>query len=588
MIPLLLLAAAHAAWEPPGDVAEPFNAGIVALREGHPDLAEEAFREALLDDPACGRCAHGLGIALVRQQRLAEAQVVLAEAAGRYPQQPELQVALAGASFATQDFDAALIHARRAVQLDGDDLDAQVVLQQALLRLGRADEARLALAAAPDLPGPERTCFELMIGLEQGALPGTTQLAYCKQAQHPGLASTVSARLGAAEDRPSATATASPDATSLQLVARALALHQRSKDREALPILDQALELEPRRVDARILRAVARARTGQLEGALADLRQVLDAESWVEVHRSGEMSGVLTKGDELELVEGVRKGSGLLVSLLVEADRLAEAEQTLTRARVELGEGPRLAAGEVRLRSAQGRLEDAWAVLGPALTTWPDDGDLALLTAELAARDPGRVPAGLAQSLDAAETWRTAYYRAQAASKAGRHSACVADAQRSFDGLQDGDPPPTADDRTTVLRLLHTCAVNAGHLTAADRAADALGHPGALRAIARVNHALMREDAGDHQGALDLLLDLEPPTEQARSLAGSVTVYAAGELQHWSRALAAAPAADADVALWLAVQLKAAGLEAEARQAVQGRCGELDGAMKQACEQLQG
>lgn len=583
---LLLIVSARAEWEPVPDIAEPFNTGVLALQAGRPADAEQAFRAALADDPDCGRCAHGLGIALVRQERLAEARDILEDAALRYAERAELHTALAGASFAAQDFGAALTHARTAVSLQPDSIDAQVALQQVLLRLGQLDQARAALADASTLPGPERSCLAILRQLEAGTSPEDSALAYCRQAAHPGLATTVDARLGLAEARPGATAAASSAATSMQLVVQALRAHQAGDDRAALPLLDRALSLEPRRVDARILRAVARARTGALDDAVADLHLVMNADTWVEVHATGEMSGVLTRSDQDDLRHGMQQGSGLLVSLLVQSGRLDQAEQTLVRANRELGMGPRLASGAVRLRSAQGRLDDAWAVLDGALAQWPDDNDLGLLVTELAAQDPDRVPAAHAARLAAADDWRARYHRAQALARDADHAACAAQAEQSLRGLDAQQPPASVDDHTTVARLAHTCAVNAGLLTAADRAADAVGHPGALQPVARINHALMREDVGDHQGALDLLADLQPADAAARNLAANVTVYAAGELSRWDQALAAAPHADADVALWLALRLRDAGLDGQARQATDGRCDDLSGPLADACRAI--
>jgi len=589
---LLALAAvgglAHAAWEPSPDVAAPFNAGVLALNAADPAAAADAFRDALVADPSCGRCAHGLGLSLLRQERLDDARDALADALDRYPEHAELHTAYAAASFAAQDFDTARSHASTAVALAPTSIDAQVAYQQVLLRLGAIDDARAALDRATDLPGPERACLSLLIDIEQDRAPNSTSRAYCSQAGHPGLASTVDARIGAHASRPAVAAAAATAATSMQLVVQALQRHQAGDDPAALPLLDRALALEPRRVDARILRAVARARTGAMDDAIADLQLVLDAKSWVEVHRTGELSGVLTAGDEAELREGVRQGAGLLVSLLVEEGRLDDAERTLSRANSAYGMGPRLTAGAVRLRTAQGLLPAAWDILAHGLEQWPADSDLGLLATELAARDPDGVPAALADSVAGATDWRALYHRAHAAAEADRHAACAADAERSWQGLDTSDDTTSAasaDDRATVLRLMHTCAVNAGLLTAADRAADALRHPGVLQPIARVNHALMREDVGDHEGALALLDGFQPPTDEARHLAANLTVYAAGELGRWEQALAAAPDADADVALWLGLRMRDAGRD-DAALAVADRCAELNGDLAAGCNTL--
>ncbi|MCB9780816.1 MAG: tetratricopeptide repeat protein [Alphaproteobacteria bacterium] len=532
---LLLPTLAHAAWEPPADVAEPFNAGVVALGKGDPAAAETAFRQTLATDPACGRCAHGLGIALVRQEKLGDAITVLDRAVTAFPDRAELHTALAGATFARQQFATAIAHAREAVRLDPGSVDAHVALQQGLLREGRTDDARAALVGAA-LPGPEATCLELLVGIEEGATPPPGKLAYCRQAKHPGLASTVEARMAAGTGRMAAAAALAGDtlsadgqATSVELVASAVRKHQGGDDIGALPLLDRAVTLEPRRVDARILRAVCRARTDDLDGALADLQVVFEADSWVEVHETGGLSGVLTARDEAQLQDGVRKGAGLLVSLLVEAGRLDEAERALGRASAELGMGPRLAAGAARLHAARDERVDAWKVLGPALSQWPDDGDLRLLAAEIAAQDPGVVPPDVAAVLDAAADWRSGYYKALSQARAGEHDACASSALAASKAMGGAvQPAPTPDDQRTVLRLLHTCAVNAERLVDADRAAEAIGSPGALQEVARINHALMRHQAGRSADALQLLEGLTATTPRRQELIDAIRAQASG------------------------------------------------------------
>lgn len=508
---LALVGVAQADWEPAEAAAEDFNAGVLALDAADPEGAEAAFRATLKTDPSCGRCAQGLGIALVRQQRLSEARSVLEGAVAAWPDRPEARTALAGTLFAAQAFSAAREQAARAAALDPTSVDAHVALVQVDLRLGRTDEARVALAAAR-LPGPEKACLELMIGLEEGASAGSTNLAYCRQATHPGLASTVDARLSASSGRLTATAAtaAASGATTVERVARALHHHQQGRDDLALPLLDAALAQEPRRVDARILRALVAARRGQQDAALRDLDEVFAARSWVQVHTSGEMSGVLTKADEAALQDSVRQGAGLLVSLLVEAKRLDEADVALKRANEQLGMGPELSAGAVRLRLAQNRPADAWAVLENGLDRWPDHADLQLLLGECNGRAPELAPASLQARIQALSDWRGAYTLASAEARSGEHRACAERLGRvSAELLRQA----SAEDRLTVQRLWHTCAVNADWQSEAERAATAIGSPDALNEAARVEHARLRLESGDPTGARRLLAELKPSTE---------------------------------------------------------------------------
>lgn len=524
----LLAAPARAGWEPPDRVADPFNQGVLALGQGQPDRAEASFRQALDQAPDCGRCAHGLGLSLLRQQRLEPALTLLREAATRFPDRPELLTALAGAEFAAQDFAAALSHARAAATQAPDSVDAHVALTQVLLRLGQPDAARQALVQAT-LPGPERACLDLLVGVEQGATPAGASLAYCRQAAHPGLASTVDARLAAGQGQLSAAAAVAARAgvDTVEQVARALRLHQQGQDAQALPLLDEALAHEPHRVDARILRALCRARVGQIDPALEDLRQVLGARAWIQVHRTGELSGVLTATDEAALQRSVKQGAGLLVSLLVKAGRLDEARTTLVQARQALGEGMELSAGEVRLLLADQDPAAAWRALEGALSTWPDEPELILLASELSARDPHGAPSALTARLVSAADWRASYHLAVAAAGQQDHGACAELAGRSAALMAQGSPGPTPEDRVTVRRLWHTCAVNAQATDQAERAAAALGDAARMHEVARIQHARLRLEAGDGAGAIALLAGFQATTEARQAQVEQIRAQAA-------------------------------------------------------------
>lgn len=501
---LWLVGVALGGWEPADRAVEPFNEGVRALEAARPAEAEGAFRAALDKDGACGRCAQGLGLALVRQQRLEDGIQTLRRALAAHPGRPELETALAGALFAAQAFEEALAHAQRAATLDGGSVDAHVALVQILLRQGQPGAARQALQAAR-LPGPERACLDLLIGLEEGQRPGSTALAICRQAAHPGLASTVLARAGG----PRAAEATSPTAK----VAASLRAHQAGQDEQALGQAEAALALEPRRADARMLKAISLGRLGRVDEALAELQRILDAEAWITVHAGGEMSGVLTASDEASLRAGMGQVAGLLASLLVERGRLDEAEAVLRRAVLDPGPSAEQSSAAVRLRRAQGRLPEAWSALAQAFERWPDHPDLQLLLIELNAQQPEGVPEALRARAAGLEDWRSVYGQASALARAGEHRAC---AERLGRVRLEVERLASAEDRLTVRRLWHGCAVNADWQAEADRAAEALGSPEAMNEVARIEHARLRLQSGDPTGARRLLQGLQASTEARR------------------------------------------------------------------------
>lgn len=142
---------------PPATVPSPWLIqGFQYLEHGNASAAEQQFRQALALRPTDPHASQGLGLALIRQNRHAEARAALEQAAAALPKDGGCAANLGALLIELQDFAAAESHLRRAIRLQPKLAPAWNNLGWALMRLERLDEAesvlRRALAIAPDYP----------------------------------------------------------------------------------------------------------------------------------------------------------------------------------------------------------------------------------------------------------------------------------------------------------------------------------------------------------------------------------------------------------------------------------------------------
>ena len=132
--------------ETPGD---PALRRMLALAWLNAEVYDRAA-ELLATDPA--RAAdrslqYAYGLALVRSGRTAEAQPIFDRLLAEHADWPELNVLLGQAAAQEGDFDAAVEHLERAIELRPDVVEAQATLGNIYLRQGRLAEAGAALRA---------------------------------------------------------------------------------------------------------------------------------------------------------------------------------------------------------------------------------------------------------------------------------------------------------------------------------------------------------------------------------------------------------------------------------------------------------
>lgn len=585
---LLFSSLAQAGWQPEGSAVQAYEAARETLNSGDPVGAEQQFRALVASQPGCGLCAQGLGYSLLLQNRRSEAKSVLVEAAGRFPRQPEMQTSLSEAAFAAQDFALARSAATTAVGLAPASIDAALALQAVLLRTGDYGAADDALDDATGLPAGERACLRVGLAMEQDDLRvATEQLATCKAAEREDLVTMIEG-LYAQATGARTEATSLMDALgveSVRLIADAIDRYNGGDPQGAITVLDQVIAKNPERLDAWLMRGQARWRVGDKAAARQDLERAFKGGTWVEVHSTGMMSGILRKSDEEKLRQMVMGGSAILARLYVESGETGKARAVLERAKSEGRLNNDLLAAEVELLTAEGRKAEAWKLLAAEIGKGNKGNTLLDAAGNLAWKDlPGAPPAVLA-AIREGGPGTARYNLASAWLNAKKPKDCLSEVTATPGATHDA---MLAADRLAMDRLGYRCAVYADDLPAADQRLAALGALSGVEYAAVYNHAMMRANAKRPADVLTLLDSVPAPDARSHANALSLQIAANVALQQWSRA--AALGQDKDCApqdlSWLAFQLSEAGLPVEARGLLVRACPKLSGKEAEQCRAL--
>lgn len=576
---LIFISAASAGWTCSRSSQRAINNAVEALGAGDPVRAEVMYRKALDGEPDCGMAAHGLGVALIRQDRPAEALALLTDLAATWPEELEVLTALSVAAFAAQDFSTARTAALLAIGQDSTSLEATAALLAVLLRQG---EQSLAMQVIEDargkLAGPSLACLEAQVLVEGGQVAAARSLlSYCRQSPELALVAAVSGQLA-----PGSTASLADEvgAAAVAGITEALGALNAGDPATARSILDGVLTASPDRIDARVLRARCHRALGDLDAARTDLEEAFEGESWIEVHASGAMSGILLKSHEEQLNTLLADGIGLLVDILIESGDIAAARQQLTVAEGALGAGPHLAAAQARLLRATGDAAEAWRRLGLALTTWMDEEVLLTVAGEWGLAEPGALPEEAAAALSRSSRWADRYNLAAIYYQSGQHADCISQVRDTTGALSLNDAA-----RTQLWGLGYRCASHAQDLRATEEAARFAGPMSSLDPVARVNHALMRYSDGQGHDALAPLAGLSGPP-QAAAMAATIAVRVHGEAGEWPEAMSASSRATPADRYWLGKRLVNEGALAEGISVLSAACPGLAGAERVACTDL--
>jgi predicted Zn-dependent protease len=134
----------------PGDAALAARAAMATDQAGQAGASIDLYRRALELDAASVQLRVFLGFALVREDRIADAERTLSQAAALAPDSPWPLAGLSACAISASDPQRALELAQRARALGPEDLSVRVAESQALRALGRsADALSLMLALEP-------------------------------------------------------------------------------------------------------------------------------------------------------------------------------------------------------------------------------------------------------------------------------------------------------------------------------------------------------------------------------------------------------------------------------------------------------
>ena len=593
-----LAAAAAPTWEPTGSGADLYNEGRSYLELKNPRKAEGVFRKLLGEQPECGICAQGLAYSLLFQNRSAEAKAVLEGAVQRFPEEPQLYTTLSEAAFAAQDFGASRKAAEAAVRLDPESLDAQMALQAVMLRTGDYGGAGKALDAAQlHLPGPELACLEAELALEKKEIAEARELLReCKASAREDLVTTVEGLVAQASGRTAEAGqlmgTLGVDAVSQVVLA---ADRYNSGDYAgSLAILDVVLRQNPDRLDARIIRGQARAALKDRDGARQDLELAFKGDTWVEVHSTGMMSGILRKSDEEKLDRMVLDGAALLARILVEDGDPKHALEIVGRAKASARTGGKtpasLIGAEALALSALKRSTEAWKLLSDAILAGETDPILRETASQLAHASLSDAPPVVLAAIRSQGPAAARYNLASALFNYGRPADCFAEVAAT--------PPAerlSLDASTLKLmdQLGYRCAVATEDLKQSDArlAMLGLGTTGMLPAelaSTGFNHALMLSEAGRKEDALAVLGRASPTDKRARQKAQALRLTLLVDLQRWDEAVAVASDPDADPrdVAWLGSALVQAERPELARPMLTRACPRLTGEDAASCKEI--
>ena len=594
------------------NAAEPYNPqtrkGIDAYNEvlGHLDKrqlkpAEAKARKCLKLEPNRGACQTLLAEVWSRGGQLEEAVASLQTVAQAHPGELEPKLMLSFALFSLQRFDEAREWSGRALEGAPADLRALSAHQMVLVRLGQYDEM-LALLDAARAAGskPEHDCLESVVRLQkEHAARARALLVSCRQADDSSFIANAEAAFTAATGEHTTGADALVKLLDEQETPLSLAITAFNAQafEEAEGLATQAIDDPALTTQARVLRALARFELGREKAALKDLDDALLSGTWIDVHQSGVLTGILTKRAEEFFLDQLRRGAAVRVLLLVGAGRVDDAEAALPAAREAFGDDPELLAAETWVHVGRGDPGKAWASATAALSvevppTMADRAVSMLALNHLGAASPE-------QKAVAAErgSISTRFNLAAGMSNLGDVTGCLS-VLRPLAGTEDSIPQRVGEDRAAANALLplqprlnllaHSCAAGARDLEAAIAFWALLGPPVDAPSGNVINHALLLLQSGRAEAAWTTFSEssvLDRAEGQHLAAALQVAIGAATDTERWDDVLALAthPEAPPTTRLSAGTALGAAGRRADAVRILKATCSELAGETRALC-----
>jgi len=474
-----------------------YNHGILALNVGDLNVAKHAFEEVVSGEARAAVGWYGLAVIQLRMREVDEAIRILEHVATSYPR-ADVAAQLSKAHFTNQDFEKARHWGHLAVEISPTSVEAQSAYQWALMRLGQYPMALESIASVREAdPRGDWDCLEIRLWIEQGEFTRAKELvAGCYTATVPELARGVLARLGGSGGP---TVDSGSKLTATKEVQDAIALIRANRFTEGIGRLDRVLELFPGHGTARIIRGTAHYLVRDYESARSDLRNVFEAQTWVDVESDGVMTGILTQAGEAAFREQVRQGIGILCLLHLEIGDAATAASVVERAKREGHAGTEIEGAAAAVSWHRGDRSAAWAELDRLYVAEPENRFVLRLVSDLAHRDSDSVPSSIRALLGERGSWKQNYNLAAGQSNGGQFEECSKTALAALSRF--GQVPEARDLLSDVA---YGCVLSLGDLEQAAGLHEQYGASYLLEEN-RTRHAALLVNAGRASEALKLL-----------------------------------------------------------------------------------
>ncbi|MCP4806084.1 MAG: hypothetical protein GY913_06650 [Proteobacteria bacterium] len=337
-------------------------------------------------------------------------------------------------AFAAERFEDAQNAGTAALAVAPTDFDSAWNLLGAVLRTGQTEIGENYLRSWADVhPAADLACLEVELALELDDLDrAASSLSTCRESTFPGLLAETEGWYAARTDD-MAGVDASYKALGIEQTAstRAFALYKAGDFEAALRAFEgHDLPDGPAGVSDRVFIALLHFELGEYAEASQGLSAVFEGDTWVQVEKSGAVTGILTKSGEDAYLKSLQDGAALKVRLHTNAGELAEAQAAVTQMGNTLGESDSLAAEHVRLLAVQGKTDAARTRLDGAYRTWPESDALLRTAQDLVVTHPQVISADVQRKL-AAGPWQGPYNMAIAAAQREDWAGCVT----ALDGL---------------------------------------------------------------------------------------------------------------------------------------------------------
>jgi tetratricopeptide (TPR) repeat protein len=603
VLPLLIASAVIAA-EPYSPQTkkgvDAYNQAVGHLDESQPKPAAAKLAKCLKAEPKRGMCQTLLAKAWTRMGKSEDAVALLQEVTAAHPTQLRPLVTLSHAYFLLQRFDESAASSQKALNLDPISLLALGAHQNILLRMGRYDDMLAALEAARAVAKkPEHDCLEAQVRLQRdNAQAARALLTSCRTAEDPSFIANAEAAFTAATGEHTAGSKALVGLLDEESpLTKAISAFNERDYKGAEEEATKAIAEPNSESQGRVIRALARQEMGRTAEALKDLDAAVGAGTWIDVHRSGVVSGILTKKSEERFLAHLRRGAALRVRLLAEEGRVEDSAAALDAALEAFGDDPALQAANVWLLIKQEKPAEAWDAATRSLSADPAPNAAQQAASMLALNHlDASSPENLAVVAERG-TVPTRFNLAAGLSNRQRPVEC-SDVLAPLVGTEDTIAARAGDDRATQndLRALqaqtnllgHACALTAGNVDAAVELWSLLGDPEAVQEWNVLNHALLllqAERSAESWATLESTKILERGGVQNVALSLQIAIGASIGLKEWTRtvALSERPDTPDSTRLMAGTELGTAGQKKLALSILQPLCANLKGEQKAIC-----